>query len=266
VSRYLSEHGLTVIADEGIADCLASESLDIASTSELGERCELAIVVGGDGTLLHAARTLSSYDVALLGINLGRLGFLADVSPEDAASTLDAILSGQYQEEERFLLHARVMRDGEQVNESDALNDIVLHKWNIARMIEFETYVDGQFVNTERADGLIISTPTGSTAYALSAAGPLVHPSLNAMVLAPICPHTLSNRPIIVSGDSVIEVVVCEHVREAQVTCDGQLSFSVMSGDRVTVRKKDRPVRLIHPAAYNYFALLRAKLHWGRQP
>jgi NAD+ kinase len=266
VSRYLGERGLNVVVDEGIAEYLAGEDSEVLSTSMLGERCDLVIVIGGDGTLLYAARALSSYDVPLLGINLGRLGFLVDVSPDEAPATLDQILRGHYQEEGRFLLRAEVWRNGEQVSAGEALNDVVVHNWNVARMMEFKTYVDGQFVNSERADGLIISTPTGSTAYVLAAGGPLLQPTLNALVLAPICPHTLSNRPIVVAGDSLIEVVVCKHTDEAQITFDGQLSFSVTGGDCVRVRKKDRPLRLIHPADHNYFALLRAKLHWGKHP
>jgi NAD+ kinase len=266
VLAYLRARGVQVLVDEGSIELVTGESCECAGRTALGERCELVIVVGGDGTLLNAVRALASHDVALLGINLGRLGFLADISPDQIASTLDDILQGRYLEERRFLLHADVHRDGEVVSQSDALNDVVVHKWNVARMIEFETYVDGQLVNDERADGLIVSTPTGSTAYALSAGGPLVHPTLNALVLAPICPHTLSNRPIVVDGDSLVEIMVHQHVYEAQVTCDGQISLGLLGGDRIRIKKKGRPVRLIHPVGHDHFALLRAKLHWGKQP
>ncbi len=191
-------------------------------------------------------------------------GFLTDVSPHEMLGTVEDILHGRYLEESRFLLHASVHRGDETISCSDALNDVVVHKWSVARMIEFETYIDDQFVNTQRSDGLIVSTPTGSTAYALSAGGPILHPTLNALVLAPICPHTLSNRPIIVDGNSRIEVRVSASTQDAQVTYDGQLSLGLLAGDRVRMHRKDHPIRLIHPAGHDYFALLRAKLNWGK--
>jgi NAD+ kinase len=271
VSDYLQKRGIRVVVDEGSSELLsdqnlADQSLERVSRAELAQRSQLAIVVGGDGTLLNAARALAAYDVPLLGINLGRLGFLTDISPQAMVTTLDEILEGDYVEEQRFLLHAQIQREGEVISAADALNDVVVHKWNVARMIELRTYVDGLMVNDERADGVIVSTPTGSTAYAMSAGGPIVHPTLNALVLAPICPHTLSNRPIVVSGDSQVEIVVCKHVHEAQMTCDGQIGMGLLGGDCVKIHKKERTVRLIHPAAHDYFALLRAKLHWGKQP
>ena len=262
LSEFLLQQGLEVYLEDETSQKLGTHSLQTASLQEIGERCDLAIVVGGDGTLLHTARNMVDYDVPLLGINLGRLGFLADVSPEDMTEILGQILAGEYDEERRFLLHATI--DGE---ESLALNDVVVHKWNIARMIEFETYVDGSFVDAQRSDGLIISTPTGSTAYALSGGGPLLHPSLNATVMVPICPHTLSNRPIVVSGDSVIEIVVCGHTESehVRVTCDGQESMP-MDGKSIVIRKHDHAVRLIHPKDHDHFNILRAKLGWGEHP
>ncbi|HKK13421.1 MAG TPA: NAD(+) kinase [Gammaproteobacteria bacterium] len=233
----------------------------------LGEACDLVIVVGGDGTLLNAARTLADAGVPVAGVNLGRLGFLVDVSPDEMCDRLDEIFRGEYIEEERTLLHASVQRGGETVSESDALNDVVVHKWDIARMIDLETSVDGRFLNTHRADGLIVSTPTGSTAYALSGGGPIVHPTLGALVLVPICPHTLSDRPIVVADRARIEIVVHNGGHsQAQVTFDGQVNFALMSGDRIVVRKKPRALRLIHPPGYDYFHILRAKLRWGENP
>ena len=264
LSNHLLSHNLTVLLDEATADVLPDHGLETASREQLGERCDLAIVVGGDGTLLNAARTLSNYGTALLGVNLGRLGFLTDISPAEMQSRLDEILAGKYVEDERFLLHCSILREGEHISESDAFNDVVIHKWDVARMIEMETYLDGQFVNTTRSDGLIVSTPTGSTAYALSGGGPILQPSLNAIVLVPICPHTMSHRPIVVDGNSEIEIVVSDRSQShAQVTCDGQINLGLVSGDHIRIRKKEQPVRLIHPVGHDHFHILRAKLHWG---
>lgn len=265
LTDYLLLRGLHVLLDRSSADRAPSTRLEILDRGELGERADLAIVVGGDGTLLNAARGLAAHDVPLLGVNLGRLGFLTDVSTDDMVPVLDAILDGRYLEESRFLLEATIHREGELISRSDAFNDVVVHKWSVARMIEFETRINGNFINIQRADGIIVSSPTGSTAYALSAGGAIVQPSLNALILAPICPHTLSHRPIVVDGDSDVEIVVGETTHEAQVTCDGQISLALMGGDCIRVGKKSYPVRLIHPAGHDHFAMLRAKLSWGKQ-
>ena len=221
-------------------------------------------MVGGDGTILHSARALADYDIPLVGINLGRLGFLADISPADMMEKLSEILTGKYHQEKRFLLESQVERNGQRINEGYAFNDVVIHKWNSVRMIEFETYVDGQLVNTQRSDGLIVSTPTGSTAYALSGGGPILHPSMNAIILVPICPHTLSNRPLVIDGDREVELVVKPgnqpHVR---ITLDGQDNFEIHDDDRILIRKKEKPIRLIHPAGHDHYQLLRAKMGWG---
>jgi NAD+ kinase len=265
---YLGKHQAEVLLDKkSLASAFGSNhDYKLVDRKEMGENCDLVIVVGGDGTLLNAARDLVDYGVSLLGINLGRLGFLADVTPSELEETLDQICSGTYEEDQRTLLQARVIRDGEQINQSTAFNDVVLHTRNVARMIEYETYINGQFVNVTRSDGLIVSTPTGSTAYALSGGGPILHPELNALVLVPICPHTMSHRPIVVDADSKIEIVVSEsNQAHAQCTCDGQIDLATQNGDHIVIEKKERPVRLIHPANYNYFKLLRAKLHWGKR-
>jgi NAD+ kinase len=264
LGQYLLGHNLEVWLDEATAGALPALELQVASRQQIGERCDLVIIVGGDGTLLNSARTLADSGVPVMGVNLGRLGFLVDVSPADMHARLDEILSGQYTEERRFLLRAQVWREGELLSESDALNDVVVHKWDVARMIDFDTYIDEQFVNTHRADGIIISTPTGSTAYALSGGGPIVHPSLEALVMVPICPHTLSDRPIMVSADVEVAVVVGggSHAR-AQVTCDGQINVHLHPGDRVSIRRKAQRLRLIHPPGYDYYSILRAKLRWG---
>ncbi|MFQ5470826.1 MAG: NAD(+) kinase [Gammaproteobacteria bacterium] len=267
LSSHLQDHKINVILDEGTKAILEANTLSTCTRNELGESCDLAVVIGGDGTLLNAARSLADHNVPIAGINLGHLGFLTDISPSNMLDHIDEILNGQYLIEERFLLHAKIIRDGEYISESDAFNDVVVHKWNVARMIEIETYVDGKFVYSQRSDGLIVSTPTGSTAYALSAGGPIIHPTLNAMVLVPVCPHTMSNRPIVVDGNSQVEVIVREHRSDsAQVTCDGQITFGLISGDHIQIRKKDNPVRLVHPSQHDHFEILRAKLHWAENP
>jgi NAD+ kinase len=262
---YLHGKGLQVTLDDDTADKLGLGG-DTASYQEIGEQCDLAIVVGGDGTMLVTARRLANHDIVILGINLGRLGFLADISPSHIEEKLDSILAGNYIEEERFLLHAAFVCEAGETTESLAFNEVVVHKWNVARMIELDTYINNQYVNTTRSDGLIVSTPTGSSAYALSGGGPLLHPSLNSVVLVPICPHTMSHRPLVVSGDSRIEITINKHnTEDAQVTCDGQVNFNLMPGDRVVITRYQRPLRLIHPESYNYYEILRAKLHWSRK-
>lgn len=234
----------------------------------LVQRVDLLIVVGGDGTMLFAARAAANTHIPVLGINLGRLGFLTDISPQSATASLARVLDGEYVEDPRCLLSARV-GDGQMPRvEQTAFNDVVLQKWDTARLIEFETYIDGSFVNAQRSDGLIVATPTGSTAYALSGGGPLLHPELDALVLVPICPHTLSNRPLVVAGSSVVEIVVSGHTDPAHVriSCDGQESVGLQSGERVRIAKHKCSLRLIHPAGHDHYRLLRAKLGWSEPP
>jgi NAD+ kinase len=264
LADYLAARQIEVMLDEATAEVWTGHGLNVANRETLGQECDLAIVVGGDGTLLNAARSLAPFDIALVGVNQGHLGFLTDVSPAEMEEKLSEILAGQYNEDERFLLHCTVLRDGEHINESVALNDVVVHKWDVARMLETETYVNGHFLNNLRSDGLIVSTPTGSTAYALSGGGPILQPCLNAIVLVPICPHTMSNRPIVVDGGNIIEIIVRGSGHShAQVTCDGQINFGLMAGDRVRVRKAEHKVRLIHPVDHDHFHILRNKLSWG---
>ena len=263
----LPTRGLNVLLDDSAASYFTQPAHPVLSRSELAGECDLAIVVGGDGTLLNAARSFAEADVPLLGINLGRLGFLADISPDEMRERLDEILAGKYEEERRSLIHATVLRKGAIVCASDALNDAVIHKWHIARMIEVDTSVNGRFLNSLRADGLIVSTPTGSTAYALSGGGPILDPSLGALVLVPICPHTLSNRPVVVSDQADIEIVLQggDDTR-AQLTCDGQVNFELLAGDCVQIRRKKHDLRLIHPQQHDHFAIMRRKLRWAEQP
>ncbi len=262
IHRFLVERGLEVALDRS-----TDAFIDLGDTVQrraIAEHCDLAIVVGGDGTLLSAARSLADAGVPIVGVNLGRLGFLVDVSPDTLCDKLDEILRGAYTEEHRFLVQAEIVRGDEVIQRTVALNDVVLRIKNVVRMIEFETWVDGQFVNLQRADGMVVSTPTGSTAYALSGGGPILHPSLEAMLLLPICPHTLSARPIVVDAVSDIEIRICTDVRETgQVVSDGQSNIDVAAGDRIRVQRKRRTIRLLHPADYDYFHILRAKLHWG---
>ena len=255
-----------VCLDKSTADIIENPQFEILSRRELGQQVDLAIVVGGDGTLLNAARSLALYDVPMLGINLGRLGFLTDISPADMESKLHDIFAGNYIEEPRGLLHTTIHRQGELISESSAFNDVVVHKWNGARMLEYETYIDGQFINTTRSDGLIVSTPTGSTGYALSGGGPILHPSLHAIVLVPICPHSMTYRPLVVFADAKIEIIVKDcNQAEAQVTCDGQINLGIQAHDHITIKRHDNCVRLLHPVSYDYYEILRAKLHWGKR-
>ncbi len=267
LSEHLTRGGAHVLLDEGTAELVRDHKIEVASRQGIGSRCDLVVVVGGDGTLLNAARSLTDYDVALLGINRGRLGFLTDISPAHMGERLDEILRGHYTSEDRLLLHTYIEREGQNISESTAFNDVVVHKWDVARMIEFRTYINDKFVHLMRSDGLIVSTPTGSTAYALSGGGPILHPNIHSVVLVPICPHTMSNRPIVVDASSIIRIEVSDNTRSpAQITCDGQINLGLVSGDRVIIRKKDRPVRLIHPQDHNYFDVLRAKLRWSESP
>jgi len=267
ITRFLRRCQLRILFDEASARLIPPNGLEVASRRSIGRQCDLAIVVGGDGTLLNVARSLVDFQVPIVGVNLGRLGFLADVSPTEIDTTLDAILQGEFREDQRSLLHAQVLRDGQSATQAYALNDVVIHKREVARMIEVDAYVNQQFLNTYLADGLIISTPTGSTAYSLSGGGPILHPALEAVVLLPICPHTLTHRPIVVPAGQTIEVdIKTVNTTQAQVTCDGQISLGLRPGDRVLIRQKRRKLRLIHPRDHDYFEMLRAKLSWGAHP
>jgi NAD+ kinase len=266
LSHYLTEKDFEVYLDKITAELDLDLSHEVLDRQALGSSVDLAVVIGGDGTLLNAARSLVTFDVPVLGINLGRLGFLTDVSPDNLEQTLDEIFAGEYEEEPRGLLRTRIFRQGELINQSSAFNDVVVHKWNGARMLEYETYIDGQFINTTRSDGIIVSTPTGSTGYALSGGGPLLHPSLHAIVLVPICPHSMSYRPLVVYADSEIKIIVKDcNQAEAQVTCDGQINLGLQAEDKIYITREKHLIRLIHPKSYDYYAMLRAKLHWGKR-
>ncbi len=261
----LAARGLTTLiqndAEGADFGALATQVDDI----ELVARARLAIVIGGDGSLLYAARIFAGTGVPMLGINRGRLGFLTDVMPQDMTESVDAALNGRCQVDHRPLLEARLITADGSERRRLALNDVVLSKWATGRILEFETRVDGHYVNTHGGDGLIVSTATGSTAYALACGGPIVDPRLDVMLVAPICPHTLADRPILVSGRSTITVVLHERFdTRALVACDGVVIGELLPTDRLEVHPSDQRITLLHPPGYDYFRLLRSKLHWGR--
>jgi NAD+ kinase len=232
---------------------------------EIANQADLVIAIGGDGTLLYAARLVAHRGVPLMGINRGRLGFLTDVLPQDMFASVDAALEGRAERDERSLLEARIVGANGVTVRALALNDVVLQKWETGRMLDFETWIDGAYVNTHGGDGLVVASSTGSTAYALSCGGPIVAPNLDVLVVAPICPHTLSDRPIVVSGRSVISVKLIDRPdTRAQITCDGVSLGELVPGDRLEVHPTAQKITLLHPNKFEYYRLLRSKLHWGR--
>lgn len=262
--RHLLEQGIVVTAEINTHALITAETCTPYPISDLGTHSDLVIVIGGDGTMLGAARSLCSSGVPLLGINMGRLGFLTDISPKKMQDTVTKILAGEFVEEQRFLLETRIGTDPIEAKPELALNDVVVHKWNTPRLVEFEIHIDGRFVNIQHSDGLIIATPTGSTGYALSGGGPLLHPALDAIVLVSVCPHTLSHRPLVVAGNSNIEVYVCEANRpNIRVSCDGQDYRPVTDNEYILINKAPHPVRLLHPKGHDHYNILRAKLNWG---
>lgn len=262
--HFLVEQNVHIMVDNNAARFL---NIPPSNHEELAKNIDLAIVIGGDGTLLGAGRLLASYNVPIVGVNLGRLGFLVDVSPDEMTTLLAEVLAGTYTEESRFILTAEVYRREAKIGRGDAVNDIVLHVRNEIRMIEFTTHINDTFVNTQRADGIVISTPTGSTAYSLSGGGPILHPELEAIVLVPICPHTLNNRPIVVNSKDTIEISLCKQRNtEARVSFDGQSNINLEPGDRIVINRKSHCLRLLHPKSYDYYHILRAKLRWSVQP
>jgi NAD+ kinase len=266
LAEFLRARQLDIVLDEHTAEHLGRQLGPVRARTSIGQDIDLGIVVGGDGTLLNVARDLAPYRVPIIGVNLGRLGFLTDIQADSMIAEIGRILDGDYQTERRMLLYAEIMRKGHIVHTANAFNDVVVTKGELARLIEFETYVDGEFVNSTRGDGIIVATPTGSTAYALSAGGPILTPTLEAMALVPICPHTLSNRPIVVSNDSIVEILIAGIANQrAHVTFDGQSTFTLEDHDRVYVRRAEAEVELVHPSGRTHFDVLRVKLDWGRK-
>ncbi len=262
---FLQLNGVEVVLIDTLYDLLDGPAIAHGDESFIGEHCDLVIVIGGDGSMLGAARAMVAHHVPVLGVNRGRLGFLTDIMPNEIEQKVGEVLEGRYITESRFLLDMAIIRDSKTIAKGDALNDVVLHPGRYIRMIDFELYIDGQFVYSQSSDGLIVSTPTGSTAYALSGGGPLMYPSLDAIVLVPLNPHTLSSRPIVVNANSHIKLVIGQAMLTAlNITCDGQASDLVQAGDEIHITKKATQLELIHPVDHNYYETCRSKLGWGK--
>lgn len=262
--NLLDDRGLQVTIEDRLATLAHFERREMESRDQIGAMVDLAIVIGGDGSLLSAARTLVKHDTPVIGVNRGRLGFLTDVSPDELIDQVSAVLDGKFLSEKRFLLDTEVWRGEQVIGRGDALNDIVVNSGASAQMIEFELSIDGEFVYRLNADGLLVATPTGSTAYCLSAGGPIMYPGLDALVLVPMFPHSLTSRPIVVSGQSEIRVdVVSRNDIHPPITCDGQISITALPGDSVRIRKKNRELTLLHPPGYSFYASCRDKLRWS---
>lgn len=260
----LLQKDISVILDQQTAQLLPGHGQTESARENLGQVCDLVIVVGGDGSMLSVARAVATGRVPVIGVNRGRLGFLTDILPEELEPRINAMLSGKFTTESRFLLEVDALREDKKTALGSALNDVVLHPGRAAQMIEFELYVDGRFVYSQASDGLIVATPTGSTAYALSAGGPIMHPGLNAIALVPMHPHSLSSRPIVVDGDSEIRIVVGQrHVTEPKLSCDGEVKFTAAAGDELLVRKKSDSMELMHPLDHSFYEACRSKLGWG---
>ena len=262
IAHFLGTKGCEVAIESDTATNTGLTQFPTLDASAIGAQCDLALVVGGDGTMLGIGRRLAKFSIPLVGINQGRLGFITDIAFDDYQSALEPMLRGEFEQERRWMMQAEVVRDRRCVFSATAMNDVVVNRGATAGMVELRVEVDGRFVANQRADGLIIASPTGSTAYALSAGGPLLHPSIAGWVLVPIAPHTLSNRPIVLpdAGEVAIEIVAG---RDASANFDMQSMTSLMHGDRITVRKSEHQMRFLHPKGWSYFDTLRRKLHWN---
>ncbi len=261
---FLSEQDVEIVLDDVTAGLIENPGVNECTREELSSRCDLVIVVGGDGSMLNVAKFIASDQVPVIGINRGKLGFLTDVLPNEIETNIADVLNGNYSVEKRFLLDVVARRGETEHNLGAALNDVVLHPGKAAQMIEFELFVDDKFVYSQESDGLIVATPTGSTAYALSAGGPIMHPHLNAVVLVPMYPHALSSRPIVIDGDSEIRLVVAaKESLEPQLSCDGEVKYTAVAGDEFLVTKKSVPLQLIHPPKHSFYQACRSKLGWG---
>lgn len=259
----LLARSLNIWLEQDIAGLVSCKGVAVGDSAAIGEHCDLAIVVGGDGSLLGAARVLAAHDCAVLGINRGRLGFLTDIWPEEIQQKVGDVLDGKFTVEQRFLMDVEVKRGDEVIARAEALNDVVINSGPSARMIDFDLYMGGDFVYSQDSDGLIVSTPTGSTAYALSGGGPIMHPDLDAIVLVPMFPHTLSARPIVVAGSTEIKVVIGDC--HPYISCDGQVHLTTAPADTVAIRKKPDRLKLIHLSNHDFYAACRDKLGWGNR-
>ncbi len=264
VVPWLRKRGMAVNVQDDFTR-LAGEGVEARPHDQVTEGCDLVLVLGGDGTLLSAARMVGERETPLLGVNLGSLGFLTEVGMDGLYPALEAVLSGDYHLEERMRLHVDLLRSGESLEEFTVLNDVVINKGALARIVDLDAFVDGEFVTTYKSDGLIISTPTGSTAYSLSAGGPIVDPDLRLILITPICPHTLTHRPLAVSALSRVEVVLGKGADRVYLTLDGQEGRQLAGGDRVEIRVSPSRLRLVRTGGRTFHDVLRAKLHWGQR-
>jgi len=268
LTEWLTARGIALVGGPAVdRERIEHETgcvIEVIPDEELPQKVDLILVLGGDGTMIATARMLGDYEVPVIGVNYGGLGYLAEFRIEELFSALESILAGDYKLEKRVMLAVELRRDDELITNNRVLNDVVMNKSALARIIQIETYLNDQFVNSFRADGLIVSTPTGSTAYNLSAGGPIIFPTMNAVVITPICPFTLSNRPIVVPDESVIEVRLMTEKEDVALTLDGQVGFPIQAHDRVIIRKSNTTFNLVQPKNRNYFDLLRDKLRWGR--
>ena len=269
LAKSLQEREIAVLVEEATAN-VSDVNVDLCRWTRcdyaaIGKHADLAIVLGGDGTLLNAARNLAGFRVPLVGVNQGRLGFLTDIARADMLTCIDDLLAGKFTPEARFLLAGDIVRENQVIASNLAFNEIVVDKGAIGRLIDFDLYVDGEFLYNLRSDGLIVSTPTGSTAYSLSANGPILHPQVSGILLVPLCPHSLTNRPVLVGDRNEIEIRIVR-ADDSRVHFDGQVTFDLKPGDAVRIRRSENSVCLLHPPGYSYFAMLREKLHWSRQP
>ena len=263
LASFLANMGITVVVDNLTAEHLKQSPYRILALEEMSGVVDLAIVLGGDGTMLNIARTLAPFKIPLVGVNQGRLGFLTDLSIDSMQQSIAAMLQGEFVTEKRMLLATRVLRKGERIFSSLAFNEVVVHRSNVSSMIEFEVRINDEYLYTQRADGLIVATPTGSTAYALSAGGAIVHPSLDVISLVPVCPHTLSNRPIVVEGESVIEILM-HRTEDVKVRFDSHTHFDLHLHDTLLVSRYPEHVCLLHPVGHSYYHTLREKLLWNK--
>ncbi len=266
VEQVLQQHGIDVVFEDATAGFLpdADQSRRTVPRKELGKASDLVVVVGGDGSLLGVSRDIALDGVPVVGVNRGGLGFLAAVSPDLLDEQLGSVLTGEFSVEDHFLLTARVIRDGREIASSMALNDVVLHPGTMARMMEFALWVDDSYVYDQRSDGLIVASPTGSTAYALSAGGPIMHPGLDAIVIVPMFPHTLTSRPLVVRGDAIIKIKVLRTAnRTAELSFDSQVNVPLEVDDELIVAKYEHPLKLVYPTGYNFYEACRSKLDWA---
>ncbi len=252
---------LTFLTEEHFAPALGLKASDHAALAA----ADVAIILGGDGTLIHGARVLRGRPVPIVGVNLGSLGFMTEIPVSEAVQTLRQVLEGKANIDSRMKLHCRLYRGDKLLLEDEVLNDIVINKRALAKIAAHETWLDGAFVATYLADGVIFSTPTGSTAYSLSAGGPIVHPSVDCVVVTPICPHALTQRPIVVPGDQLLSVRLTSDLQDVYLTIDGQAGQPLQKGDRIEVHKSPNRVQLVRNLSRDYFSILRAKLHWGER-